>query len=249
MIKNQAISLVMPCKNESKSLKTVLEKLPSEIDEVIVVDNNSSDKTKQVASSFAAKTLSELRYDKNGIGYGFALQKGIRGAKGNIIVCMDGDGSYPIEEVPKIVKELIKKNLDFISCNRLPVNDPKKMSVVRATGVKILNFVVWVLFGYKIKDSLTGMWVFKNYVYKQLNPIKGGWDFSLEIKLKAITNKTVRFSEYHIPYQDRILDLSKQKLFKTGFNHVLYLFRLRLNMAKKLLPSLIYIRSQNTDGN
>jgi len=240
MIKNHTISLVMPCKNESKSLKTVLEKLPLEIDEVIVVDNNSSDKTKQVASKFATKILSEPRFDKNGIGYGFALQKGISEAKGNIIICMDGDGSYPIKEVPKIVKELIKRNLDFISCNRLPFKEPKKMSIVRASGVKILNTIVWALFGYKIKDSLTGMWVFKNYIYKQINPREGGWDFSLEIKLKAITNDNVKFSEYHISYKDRVLDLSKQSLFKTGFNHFLYLFKFRFYTVKKLVPSPLY---------
>jgi glycosyltransferase involved in cell wall biosynthesis len=240
MIKNQTISLVMPCKNESRSLQTVLEKLPREIDEVIVVDNNSSDRTKEVASKFGAKILSELRYDKNGIGYGFALQKGIKEAKGNIVVCMDGDGSYPIREVPKIVKELIRSNLDFISCNRLPFKDPKKMSIVRASGVKMLNTIAWVLFGYKIKDSLTGMWVFKNYVFKQLGTREGGWDFSLEIKLKAITNDNVKFSEHHISYRDRVLDLSKQKLFQTGFNHALYLFKLRFHFAKKLVPNLIY---------
>jgi len=240
MIKNKTISLVMPCKNESRSLQTVLEKLPGEIDEVIVVDNNSSDKTKMVASMFGAKIISEPRNDKNGIGYGFALQKGIKEAKGNIIVCMDGDGSYPIREIPRIVKELIKRDLDFISCNRLPFKDPKKMSIIRAFGVKILNNTMWLLFGYKIKDSLTGMWVFKNYIYEQLNPTSGGWDFSLEIKLKAITNDSIKFSEYHIPYRDRILDLSKQSLFKTGFNHALYLFKIRFSSAKKLIPGLIY---------
>lgn len=223
----------MPCKNESRSLLTVLERLPQEIDEVIVVDNNSSDRTKEVALRFSAKVLHEPRNDKFGIGYGYALQKGIREARGDMVVCMDGDGSYPIKEVPQIIRELIRKNLDFISCNRLPFKEPKKMSVLRASGVRMLNNIIWLLFGYRIKDSLTGMWVFKNYIYKQLNPCEGGWDFSLEIKLKAISSNNIKFSEYHIPYNDRVLDLSKQKLFKTGFNHFLYLLRFRIGLLSK----------------
>jgi glycosyltransferase involved in cell wall biosynthesis len=235
MIKNQKISLVMPCKNEAKSLQAVLSKLPKQIDEVIVVDNNSNDKTKEVAAKFGAAVINEVRNDRFGIGYGFALQKGINQASGDIVICMDGDDSYPILEVPRIVKEFIKNKIDFISCNRLPFKDPKKMSIVRASGVRILNLITWVLYGYRIKDSLTGMWVFKNNIYKRLSPKEGGWDFSLEIKLRAINNEEVIFAEHHIPYRDRVLDLSKQSLFQTGFHHALYLFKFKFNSLSKNL--------------
>lgn len=106
MIKNYSISLIIPCKNEAKALETVLDNLPKEIDETIVIDNNSTDQTKKVARKFKAKILSEPRNDKSGIGYGYAMQKGLEQASGDIIVCMDGDGSYPINEVPTIVNSL-----------------------------------------------------------------------------------------------------------------------------------------------
>ena len=227
MIKHYSVSLVMPCRDEEQALKEVLKKLPKEIDEVIVVNNNSSDATESIAQKFGAKILYENRTDKYGIGYGFALQKGIRKATGSIIACMDGDDSYPIKKIPYFVNILLKNKLDFISCNRLPFKKPRKMSAVRTFGVKILNITLWLLFGTRISDSLSGMWVFRKNVLDYISLNEGGWNFSLEIKIKTITNPSLRFAEYAIKYKDRVLNISKQNLLQTGIEHVLYLFRLR----------------------
>lgn len=226
MLKNKRISLIIPCKNEAHALKAVFKKLPKVVDEVIVVDNNSTDNTIKTAKSLGAKVFLEKR-NINGIGYGYALQKGIKEASGDILVCMDGDGSYPINKVEKIANYLLKNNLDFISCNRLPFKDPKKMSSIRAFGVKILNLLSFVLFGYKIKDTLTGMWVFRKNTLKRIDLTEGNWNFSLEIKLKAIKSSKLTFKEYAIPYHDRIFDKSKQNLLKTGIMHTVYLFYLK----------------------
>ena len=242
MIKNYTLSLIIPCKNEAKALETVLLNLPKEIDEVIVVDNNSTDQTKKVAKHFGAKILSETRNDRSGIGYGYAIRKGFNEARGDILICMDGDGSYPINEVPLIVKQLLQKKLDFISCNRLPFKRPQKMSFVRALGVKILNLTVKLLYGYSIKDSLTGMWVLKRRVLDNSTFHEGGWNFSLEIKLKTIMNKSLRFAERQIFYQDRVLDLSKQNLVRTGLRHLLYLLKLRLYFWLGLTDKAFYVK-------
>ncbi|MCL4415434.1 MAG: glycosyltransferase family 2 protein [Actinobacteria bacterium] len=212
----------------------VLGSLPKTIDEVIVVDNNSSDKTKNTAREFGVKIFSETK-NQNGIGYGFALQKGIKKAKGDIIICMDGDGSYPTEEIPTIVNHLLKKNLDFISCNRLPFKNPKKMSTVRTFGVKILNIFILALYGYKLQDCLSGMWVFKRNVFNDLDFTEGGWNFSLEVKLKTIISPYFKFVEFPISYKDRIFDQSKQNLFKTGLQHVFYLLKFKINLFKSIL--------------
>lgn len=232
MISGNHISLVMPCRNEAKALQTVLQNMPGQIDEVIVVDNNSSDQTRRIAKSFGARVITEPRMNKSGIGYGFALQKGIEKSKGQIVACMDGDGSYPIEEIPNLVESLINERLDFISCNRLPFKNPKEMSLIRSSGVRVLNLLAWILFSYRIKDSLSGMWIFKRVVYKELSPSEGGWNFSLEIKLRAISDPRFRFAEKQIPYHDRVLDLSKQKILRTGIEHLIYLFTLRFKLFR-----------------
>ena len=222
----------MPCKNEARAIETVFINLPKGIDEIVVVDNNSSDQTTKIAKRYGAKIIHEPRSTISGIGYGYALQKGIEKAKGDIVVCMDGDGSYPAKEIPLLMMHLIKNKLDFISCNRLPFEDPKKMSIVRSFGVRILNGLILILYGYKIKDSLSGMWVFKRHVYDELKPTEGGWNFSLEIKLKTIADSRFKFSEKQISYHDRIFDSSKQIIFKTGMEHLIYLFSLKFSLLK-----------------
>lgn len=241
MLNKKVIALVLPCKNEENALVATLEFLPKEIDEVIVVNNKSTDQTSKVARNLGVKVFYEGR-NKNGIGYGFALARGIRDASGDIIVCMDGDGSYPIREIPRVVKELEKKKLDFISCSRLPFKKSKRMSTIRILGVKILNLFIFLLFGFKISDSLTGMWVFRKEVINNLRLYEGGWNFSLEIKLNVMSNSAIKFSEYNISYQDRIFDSSKQNIFRTGVEHLIYLFKKRfIPQSQKVAQFLLLV--------
>ena len=178
MINNKYISIVLPCKDESHALSEVLSRIPKEVDEVIVVDNNSKDGTAKTAKSFGAKVIKETR-DKNGIGYGYSLSTGIKQSTGNIIVCMDGDGSYPIRDISRLVKIMDKEKLDFISCNRIPFRNNKNMSSVRTFGVKALNIIFWLLYGYKIQDCLSGMWVFNRKAIDNISLFEGDWNFSL----------------------------------------------------------------------
>lgn len=226
MLDNKTVSLVLPCKNEERALKETLNVLPKGVDEIIVVDNDSSDKTVATAARFGAKVFFENR-NKNGIGYGFALARGIKEAKGDIIVCMDGDGSYPVEKIPMIIKQLDKRELDFISCSRLPFKDLKKRSSIRILGITILNWFIFLLFGFKLCDCLSGMWVFRKKVTRNLGLSEGGWNFSLEIKLNVLTNRGIKFSELNVSYHDREFDSSKQNLFRTGTEHLIFLFKKR----------------------
>lgn len=232
MINNKYISLVLPCRNEEKALSSLLQLIPKEIDEVIVVDNQSTDKTAELAQKFKVKVLFE-KQNKNGIGYGFALAHGIRQAKGDIIVCMDGDDSYPVKQVPQLIKQLDLQQLDFASCNRLTRKTLKDMSAVRIFGVAVLNKFVSLLFGFKISDCLSGMWIFRREVLNDLVLSDGGWNFSLEIKLNVLTNPALKFAEFNIPYHDRLVGASKQNLLKTGIEHLLFLLEKRF-MSHKL---------------
>jgi len=245
MINNKLISLVLPCRNEARALGEVLSRIPKEIDEVIVVNNNSKDKTENTARSFGAKVIRETR-EKNGIGYGFSLATGIKKSTGDIVICMDGDGSYPINDIPKLVKIIDRKKLDFISCNRIPFKNKKDMSSMRTFGVKVLNIVFWLLYGYKIQDCLSGMWIFNRKVINNIALFEGDWNFSLEIKLNAVINPQIRFFEQPIFYHDRVFDISKQNILKTGLRHLLFLVRKKFSYSKSRLsllkqkPSLAY---------
>lgn len=228
MIYNKKVSLIFPSRNEAKAITGVFKRIPKIIDEVIIVDNLSTDNTAKTAIKLGAKVLTEERHE-GGIGYGFALARGIKNASGDIIVCMDCDGSYPPEKIGEVINSLIKSRIDFISCNRLPFKNKQDMSAVRMFGVWVLNIVINFLYGYPIKDSLSGMWVFKKRAIKNLALFEGGWNMSLEIKLNAIEQKDIVFCEYQIPYKDRQFDQSKQNIFKTGFMHLIFLLKRKVS--------------------
>lgn len=229
MFKGQKLTLIFPCRNEAEGIQKLINSVPKEVDEIIVVDNRSSDKTVARARKAGARVFIEDRHD-NGIGYGFALTTGINKATGDIVICMDADGSYPIDKILDAVKFQLKNKVDFVSCNRLPILNTKEMAVIRRLGVWILNTTVRVLYGYPIQDSLTGMWVFNRKAIENFQLFEGGWNLSLEIKLYAIHDKNISFTEYHIPYRDRIFDESKQNLFHTGLTHFIYLLKKRVRL-------------------
>lgn len=235
MIKQKNISLVMPCRNESGNLKRILKKIPFYIDEIIVVDNNSTDNSAEIATNYRKVNFFEEKKQIGGIGYGYAYKKGIKKAQGEFIVCLDADCSYPFGAIKKIINFMEKKKIDFISCNRLPLYKKCSMSKVRQLGVMILNFFFLILFGYPIKDCLSGMWIFRKTAVNYLDLDEGGWNFSLAIKLSALLNPKINFAEYHIKYQDRFTGKSKQNLIKTGFEHLYYLFFVKIQQIKNNL--------------
>src|SRR3989442_11193315 len=113
MHRNARISVVIPCYNEEQGIREVLDRMPRIVDEVVVVDNNCTDRTAAVARAMGARVVEQKRR-----GYGAAYKAGLRAAQGDLIVTMDGDGSYPPEEIPRLVDTLLEKHWDFFSACR-----------------------------------------------------------------------------------------------------------------------------------
>lgn len=242
MLFNKKISLLIPCRNEETVLALLLRKIPSHVDEVIVVNNKSTDNTAQVAEALGARVIKERR-SINGVGYGFAHQTGLKNATGDYIVAMDGDDTYPTESIKAIVTMMEKRKLDFVVCNRLPLSNHKTITPVRRLGIAILNLMIFLLYGYHFRDILTGMWVVKKEAVSKLNVKSGDWNFSPEIKLSALTNKNINFGEYHIPYFMRKGNDSKQDIWRTGFSHALFVSRYRFKHF--LMPALFINFAKN----
>jgi len=86
-----------------------------------------------------------------------------------------------------------------------------------------------LLYSQPMHDCLTGMVIFRRSQFQNRVFKEGGWDFCLELKLVAVVDPKIRFAEVHVPYHDRVLDQSKQRIFATGFGHLWYLFRFRMS--------------------
>jgi len=232
MINNKKISIIFPCKNEEKIIGPILTQLPKFIDQTIVVDNRSTDKTFLVAKKKKAEVHKENRHIK-GIGYGYAIQTGIKKAHGDYIVLMDGDKTYSMKYIKKIINYMEDENVDFVSCNRFPLSSWRDMSPIRYLGGLILTAVANLLFNLKIKDILSGMWIFRKEIVPYLDLQPGDWNLSISIKISAAINPKIKFYEYYIPYRDRQFGNSKQALINTGLSHLKFLIKLKYHQLLK----------------
>jgi glycosyltransferase involved in cell wall biosynthesis len=223
--RNNKITLCLPCRNEANHLKDVLSRVPSFVDEILVISNKSTDDTVQVAKKLGAKAFADDR-TRGGIGYGYAHMSGIEQATGDIIVGADGDATYPIENLAEIIDRLLDETLDFISCNRYPLQPGTKIPFKLRLGVWALNTEVRLLYGIKIKDILSGMWVFNKATKDKLDLTMGDWNLSPQIKLAAVRHPDIRFTEHAI-VQHRRMGASHQMHFRTGFSHLFWILRNR----------------------
>jgi glycosyltransferase involved in cell wall biosynthesis len=221
MHRNLTISVVIPCYNEEDAIEHVIQSLPECVDEVVVVDNNSTDRTAELAKAQGAKVVFEQRK-----GYGAAYKAGLPAVSGDVTITMDGDGTYPSEQIPELVDHLVDTGLDFISAARFPLKNPKAMNFTNKVGNITLTIAMLILYGKNIKDSQSGMWIYKSDVYKRLNVTSDGMPFSEEIKIEAIRANDVRFGEYQVNYHPRIGEVKLEK-WRDGFRNLFFLVKKR----------------------
>ena len=227
MYREKKISMVIPCHNEEEGIKHLLKIIPDLVDEVVVVDNNCSDNTAQVAREGGARVVTETIP-----GYGAAHRAGIKAASGDIVVTMDGDVTYPCESIKRVVDNLITRDLDFISCRRMPDRWRDLNGLLRLIGNIVLTATTKLLFFKNILDSQSGMWVFYKKIFPRIEPISDGMGFSEEIKLRAFIREDVKAAEVPILYFDRVGE-SALNLWHDGFTNWFFLFQLRFKGIMK----------------
>ena len=211
------ISVVIPCYNEEEGIRHTIGQLPACVDEVVVVDNNSTDRTAETARSLGAQVVFERRK-----GYGAAYQAGLPAVTGDVTITLDGDGTYPAEQIPELVDHLVDRELDFVSASRFPLKNRRSMNFSNQVGNLVLTVGMAVLYGRAVRDSQSGMWVFRSPVYPKLTVKSDGMAFSEEIKIEAIRHPQVRFGEYPIDYHPRVGEVKLQK-WRDGFRNLLFL--------------------------
>ncbi|MFQ5511646.1 MAG: glycosyltransferase family 2 protein [Candidatus Krumholzibacteriia bacterium] len=221
MHRELSISVVIPCYNEEEGVQTVIKSLPECVDEVVVVDNNCTDRTAEVARALGARVVAETRK-----GYGAAYKAGLPAVTGDITITMDGDGTYPSEQIEDLVDYLVDNELDFVSASRFPLNNPDAMSFTNKIGNVVLTVAMLLLYGTGIKDSQSGMWVYRSSVYKRMKVTSDGMPFSEEIKIEAIRGKGIRFGEYHVNYHPRVGEVKLDK-WRDGFRNLSFLVQKR----------------------
>jgi len=226
MYKGLKITVITPCLNEEQGIEKVLANMPSFVDEAIVVDNGSTDRTSEVARSYGAMVIrEEVR------GYGRSYKRGFAHATGDVIVTLDGDHSYPVDAISYLLEAFLHLEVDFLNASRFPVRDPRAMSLKHKIGNLILSLAMSVLFFRWVRDSQSGMWVFRRSILDHMNLKSDGMAFSEEIKVEAIRHPKIRFGEISILYYSRLGEM-KLNPWRDGIANLWFLIEKRFSRRK-----------------
>jgi glycosyltransferase involved in cell wall biosynthesis len=224
MYKNLRVTVVIPCLNEEQGIQKVLNEVPTFVDEIIVVDNGSTDRTAEIARKMGAHVISELHR-----GYGRAYKSGFAQATGDIIITLDGDHSYPVDALSYLIEAFMHCRVGFLSASRFPVLSDSAMSTKHKIGNHILSFAMSILFFRWIHDSQSGMWIFRRNALEKMKLTSDGMAFSEEIKIEAILRREIGFREIFISYSQRVGEI-KLMPWRDGFHNLMFLFRKRFGV-------------------
>lgn len=221
MYKDLTVTVIIPCLNEEQGLEKILTKMPPFVDEVIVVDNGSTDRTSEIARSFGAIVIrEEVR------GYGRAYKRGFSQATSDLLITLDGDHSYPVDAISYLLEAFLHLEVDFLNTSRFPVRDPRAMSFKHRVGNIILSLAMSALFFRWVRDSQSGMWVLRRSILEHMTLESDGMAFSEEIKVEAIRNPRIRFREITILYSSRLGEI-KLNPWRDGVHNLLFLVKKR----------------------
>jgi glycosyltransferase involved in cell wall biosynthesis len=225
------VSIIIPTMNEEASIGEVMDSVNqamAELEggyEVLVVDTNSKDRTCEIAKEKGARIIDEPRR-----GYGRAYKTGFEKAQGEVLATLDADCTYPAEDIPKLVKMLESENLDFITTDRLSKMEKGVMSTQHRFGNWVLKFTTNLLFSMHIKDSQSGMWVFRKKILDRIDLTSDGMPLSEEIKIEA-WREGLSAKEIPIVYRIRKGE-KKLQSWNDGFRNLKFLFRKRFSKNK-----------------
>lgn len=197
------IKVIIPAYNEEKAIANVIAEIPIVVDEIIVISNNSTDKTEEIARKAGATVLLE-----NKKGYGYACLKGMDyvanlDIKPNIVVFLDGDYSDYPEELTKLVEPILTKNIDFVIGARVKtLRENGSMTPQQVFGNWLATFLMKVFF----KANFTDLGPFRAIKYEKLLQLQMedktyGW--TVEMQLKVLKHK-MTYIEIPVRYKNRI---------------------------------------------
>ena len=197
------IKVIIPAFNEQDSIAKVIQDIPSLVEEIIVVSNNSTDLTEVNAKQAGATVLTENRK-----GYGYACLKGMdyiskQKSKPDIIVFLDGDYSDYPEELTKIIAPIIEDNIDLVIGSRVKeLREDGAMTPQQIFGNWLATKLMSIFFNAKFTD----LGPFRAIKYEKLlalNMVDKTYGWTVEMQLKALKQK-LSYTEVPVNYRNRI---------------------------------------------
>jgi len=226
------LSIIIPVYNEEKTILKVLDKvkkvkLNDITKEIILVDDFSTDGTKNILSELKDSSLKIFFHQKNH-GKGAAIRTALKHATGDIIIIQDADLEYEPEEYPKLLEPIIENETKVVYGSRLKAirKNIKNMYKLHYIGNTVLTLMTNLLYGSMISDMETCYKVFRKEVIKDMKLKARRFDFEPEITAK-ILKKGYKIKEVPINFVGRSFNEGKKITWKDGIKALYSLVKYR----------------------
>jgi len=217
------VAVVVPCLNEELTVAKVVADSRRHLPEarIYVLDNGSVDQTAALARQAGAEVIhSPLR------GKGHVLRQAIRLIDADYFIMVDGDGTYPMEHAPALLQLAVDCNYEMVMGSRLQMGKAEAFRPLHFLGNIGFTFMVRLLFGFPVKDLLTGFRVFSRRFVNEVRFVSNGFEIETELTIRAIA-QNMAFVEVPIPYIERPTgSRSKLRTFHDGWTILRTVFRL-----------------------
>ncbi len=220
--KVEMVSVVIPTLNEAGNILEAVSKIHEDLSypkEIIVVDGNSTDGTKEIVQGLPyVNLIVEPRR-----GYGLALMTGMRKAKGNIIVMVDGDGTYEVRHIHRMISKMVEKDADMILATRM--YDPNKaMGLMNFIGNKVITNFYDFFFSQFLSDTQSGFRAISHDAIDRVELNESDMAYATEMLIQFARKG---FTMYEIPttYKARKYGRPKLRRFKSGIEIFSTMFR------------------------
>jgi len=231
-LKNKSIkiSIIIPCYNEEKYISTVLTNINKQRKlfnlEIIVVDDGSKDKTKEILNKYK-KIINKIVIKKKNEGKGSAIRQGLNYVTGKYTLIQDADLEYSPLDYTKIFYPLFKYNADAVYGSRFISNEARRIIYFKnELANKFLTYIGNIVSGLNLSDIEVGYKVFKTSILKSLDLKEKSFGFEIETTMKLAKNNYKIF-EVGISYNGRTYAEGKKIRTIDGVLALFYIFKYR----------------------
>ena len=217
------LTIIIPCYNEQNTIKEIINRINSQPDidkEIIVVDDCSKDKTREILENELKESVHKIILNNQNYGKGYSIRKGIENSSGNYILIQDADLEYDPSDYKKLLNPIIQGVADVVYGSRfLGSSERRVLYFWHTVGNRFLTLLSNMFSNLNLTDMEVGYKVFKSKLLKEINLKEDRFGFEPEITAK-IAKKDIKIYEVGVKYFGRKYSEGKKITWKDGFSAI-----------------------------